>query len=285
MSGTSHFRYSRWYDFDPSPVNDTANDTDSDRANNAVSSVERAFRLLAGVVASPNAVGVRELARDTGLPRSSVSRLLTTLEGLGMVERAANGSVRPGAALASLQPGADRPAPDLPVLMRPILEQLAAEHRENIALSVDDGDRVLYVDEVASASPISVPVSSGQRFPFHVVAPGLVLMAAWPDDRLNEYIDSGLAAPTDHSITTADDLWARIRYVRRRGYAWTDQELDLEVNGLALPVTDDEGRVVAAVSLYGPAYRLAEHIPGSMILVDSVRAALAQVGSGDAVWA
>ena len=250
-----------------------------------MSSVERAFTLLTAVVGSPTAVGVRELARETGLPRSSVSRLVAPREGLGMVERTASGAVRPGPGLAALQPGSGRPAPDLPTRLRPVLEQLAREHGENVALVVDDGDRALYIDEVASDSPISVPVSSGQRFPFHVVAPGLVLMAAWSDDRVESYLQEGLVTPTEHSIATADDLWARLRYVRRRGYAWTDQELDLEVNGLALPVGDADGRIVAAVSLYGPAYRLAEHIPGSMILVDSVRDALAQAGSGEAVWA
>ena len=81
--------------------------------------------------------------------------------------------------------------------------------------------------------------------------------------------------PHDGAAPDPDELRSRLAYVRRRGYAWTDQELDLEVNGLAAPVRNAEGQVVAAISLYGPAYRFAESLPGSMIVADALTSVVA----------
>jgi DNA-binding IclR family transcriptional regulator len=234
--------------------------------------VERAFAVLEHVVASETALGVRELGRRVGLPRSTAARLIGMLEGIEMVARTGDGKVRPGPGLARLAPSAGRPAPELSEVMRPILEQLVVAHGESAALSFDDGDRVLYVEEIGSDGPIQVPVNSGRLFPFHLVASGLVLMAAWEDDRIAEYCSRPLESATEHSMTDPAQLKRRIDYVRRRGYAWTDQELDLEVNGLAVPVLED-GVAVAALSMYGPAYRFGESLPGSMLTVDALRSA------------
>ncbi|MGZ0217649.1 MAG: IclR family transcriptional regulator [Acidimicrobiales bacterium] len=232
--------------------------------------IERAFAVLHQVVAQDGAIGVRELGRRTGLAKSTVARLVSTLESLGMVERTADGSALAGPGLALFQTGPGLSTPQLKDTIRPLLVQLAETFGEHAALSIDDGDRVLYLDEVASDSAVQVPVGSGQRFPFHVTAPGFVLMTAWSEERLESYIQNELEAPTELSVSAPDEIRARVAYVRRRGYAWTNQELDLEVNGVAAPVRNREGDLVGAVSLYGPVYRLAESLPGSMMISDQL---------------
>ena len=108
-------------------------------------------------------------------------------------------------------------------------------------------------------------------------------MTAWDEDRLDAYCSADLEAATELSMTDGDQLRQRVDYARRRGYAWTNQELDLEVNGLAVPVRDADGSIVAAISLYGPAYRFAESLPGSMLVVDALKEAADQ--ALDVVWA
>ncbi len=220
--------------------------------------IERAFTLLQAVVTAGGPVGVRELGRRTGLPRSTTSRLVATLVELGMVERTADGTVVPGTALATLVVDGG-PKPLLRDRLRSLLTALGDEHGESAALAVDDGDAVLYVAQIDAPSPVRAPDVQSERHPFHVVAHGLVLMASWPADRLNRYLGSRLVATTVRSQTDPDRIRARLARIRDDGFAWTEEEFADEVNGLAVPVRE-AGTVVASIGLYGPSYRLSPKV-------------------------
>ncbi len=236
----------------------------------APGAVERAFSLLQAVVAAGEPVGVRELGRRVGLPRSTVSRLVATLVDLGMVERTADRLVVPGSALATLQLDGG-PTPLLRDRLRPLLNELAELHAESVTLAVDDGDAVLYLAQVDAASPVRAPDVHAERHPFHVAAFGLVLMATWDDDRLDRYLSDELAAFTAHSMTEPDALRRRLDRIRRDAFVWTTEEYDDEVNGLATLVLDG-GTAVASIGYFGPAYRLNEAACPSLAstLVDTV---------------
>jgi len=217
------------------------------------SPVERAFRLLQLVVGSDAPLGVRELARRSGLPRSTVGRLVHQLVELDMVERTEDAGVVAGPGLASLQPD-QTSGTHLPARLRPLLHELVVTFGENAALSIDDGDALLYVAQAAADHAVSVPDVSGARHHLHLVAPGLVTLAWWPSQRVTDFLRTPLHAPTAASMTDAGLLRQRLSQIRVDGWCWTDQELDPGVNGLAVPVLlGDE--LVATVSLFGPAYR------------------------------
>ncbi len=222
--------------------------------------VHRAFALLRLVVASDEPVGVRELARRAGLSRSTTSRMLGILADLGMVERTADGAARPGAGLATLTRGLD----DSPAVIRERFRPLAADMRrtydENAAVGVDDGSGFLYVASARVPAAVQVADPVNRSYPFHLVAPGLVAMAAWPAERLDEYLAAPLTGATANSMLDPARLRKRLARIRRDGFAWTDQELDLEVNGLAAPIVGTDGNTVAVATLYGPSYRFAEQL-------------------------
>jgi len=215
--------------------------------------VDRAFHLLQVLVAAGEPLGVRELGRRTGLPRSTTSRLIATLDRLGMVERTANGDAIPGGALATLQASMSQ---DLLLRdrLRPLLTELVNTFGESAALAVDDGDALLYVAQVASENQVSVSDVDGERHAFHLVAPGLMTMAHWPADRLRAHLGATLPAATEHSVTKPGPLRRRLKQAAADGWVWTNQELDLGINGLAVPVFADGG-LAATLSLYGPSYR------------------------------
>lgn len=245
--------------------------------NAAPGSVERAFSLLQAVVGAGEPIGVRELGRRVGLPRSTVSRLVATLVGLGMVERTADRLVIPGSALATLQMDGG-PTPLLRDRLRPLLAELAELHPESVTLAVDDGDAVLYLAQLDAASPVRAPDVHAERHPFHVAAFGLVLMATWDDARLDRYLAGDLAAFTSHSMTDPHALRRRLAEIRRDGFVWTTEEYDDEVNGIATAVTDAQGNTIASIGYFGPAYRLnGEACPS--LAADLVGAVAAQVAS------
>lgn len=221
--------------------------------------VERAFRVLQVVVAADSALGVREIGRRTGLPRSTAARLLVTLDDLGMVARTPAGVVA-GTALSTLRPGAANIL--LGDQLRPLLAEVVAETGEHAAVAVDGGDAIVYLAQISADQPVSAPDVAGQRHPFHVVAPGILAMAWWDQDRLDAYLAAPLDAPTARSVVQPDAIRRRVVAARADGHVWTDQEFDLGVNGLAVPVVAGDGALLATVSVYGPSYRFAlEHRP------------------------
>ncbi len=222
--------------------------------------VHRAFGLLQQVVAAGEPIGVRELGRRSGLSRSTTSRTLGILAELGMVERTPDGGARAGAALATLTRHVDGSPAVLRERMRPLVTEIRRTYEENAAIGVDDGGGLLYLLSARVPAAVQVADPVGAVFAFHLVAPGLVAMAWWPEPRLDEYLSVPLPAATEHSVTDPAAIRRRLDRIRRDGYAWTDQELDLEVNGLAAPILDEDGSLIAVATLYGPAYRFAESL-------------------------
>lgn len=221
--------------------------------------MDRAFSLVQLVVADAQPIGVRELARRAGLSPSTTSRTVGILADLGMVERTPAGAVRPGPALMTLTRDVDRSPATLRDRLRPLAVDLATTFEENAAIAVDGGDGVLYLASSRPSTAVQVVDPTGSSFPFHVVAPGLIAMTTWKTERLDAYLGEDLTAPTEHSVTDPKKIRSRLRRAASDGFAWTNQELDLEVNGLAVPITDGDGAVVAMATLYGPSYRLSPH--------------------------
>lgn len=218
------------------------------------SSIDRAFHLLQLVAAADEPLGVRELGRRSGLPRSTVSRLTTQLVELGMLTRSGVGGVTSGPALATLVPGGEAPPAALEDRLRPLLVECVQRFGESAALTIDTPTGALYLTHVLGPSAIQAPDPTGERLAFHLVAPGLALMTAWDDSRLADYTAAPLPAATPLTVTEPDALRDLVGTSAAQGYAWADQALDLEVNGLAVLVPGADP--VASISLYGPAYRL-----------------------------
>ncbi len=241
------------------PVDRSVDSTSASQAGQGV--VHRSFHLLQLIVASPEPVGVRELARRADLARSSVSRLVGVLEELGMVERTADGKAMPGLALQSLTGGGDAPG-HVGQRLRPLMAELVDRFGESAAVGFDSGEQFLYVAGERRGGAIQVTEPTGEGSPYHLVASGLVAMAYWSDRRLGDYLASELEAATPYSVIAPTQIRKRLMGARSDGFVWALQELDLEVNGLAVPVFDQKESCVAVVSLYGPDYRLSPtHCP------------------------
>ena len=217
-----------------------------------VQSVERAFAILDAVAKRP--AGVTALADRLDLPKSTVARLLGSLEELGAVERLDGKRWRVGPsveAFARTVPPERRLAP----LARPVLTELVRSLGEDAGLGLPDGYDVLYVDQVECDHPVQVRDWTGTRAPMHAVPSGLVLMADWPPDAVDAYVARGLPALTPRTVVDPDQLRARLEDVRAAGYAWGLQEFAEGIDSVAAPIRDAKGNAVAAIHVHGPAYR------------------------------
>lgn len=232
--------------------------------------IERTFAVLRAIAEGDESVGVSEVARRAGLAKSTTSRILASLDQLGMVDRLDDRYVI-GQGLAALTDGA-RPGVALRDVARPYLVDLADEFGESVALAVGDGDEMVYVDTAVSEGVVQVRDWTGERFPLHTTSAGLVLLAAWNDDEIDRYGRGELEAYTDKTVTTATGLRHRVAMVRREGVAWTLGEFDEEVNGIAAPISDTTGAVVGAVNVSGPAYRFPADRPTADVITALVTA-------------
>lgn len=218
-----------------------------------VQSVVRAFHLLEALTAGD--LGITELAERTELPKSTVARLVRTLERIGAVERAdEDGRYRIGAQIVSLA-GVASPTANLISIVRPHLRLLADLTGEDAGLSVPDGNRVHYIDQVSSDNDIQVRDWTGERVAMHAVPSGQVILAHWPEDRLERYLERPLNAYTPATITDPEELRKRLRQVHEDGYVWAHEEFTEGLSSVATALRDSRGKLIGAIHVHGPSYR------------------------------
>jgi len=220
-----------------------------------VQSVKRAFAILEAVAAHPAGVGVTEIAHQVRLPKSTVSRLLSTLENVEAVERVPNQEgfqIGEGIVALASQVSYSR---HLITIARPYLLELAQATGETTHLCLPDGNQAHYVDQVNSLHHIQIQDWIGSRFPLHVTSNGKVFLAYWPEEKLDQYLAQPLQRFTPQTIINPDELRQQLVQVRQQGYAWVYGEFDSEVVGLGAPIWDKSGQVVASISTGGPIYR------------------------------
>lgn len=223
---------------------------------NAVRSVDRAAALLLALGDSQGEAGVTELARRLGLHKSTASRLLATLQRRGLVEQdGETGKYRLGLVVIRLAERAERTL-DLRGIAMPELERLARLTRETTGLGVLEHDRLLTVAQADGPNLIAVGDWTGRTSPLHCVASGKVLLAALAEREVLRITRLGLVAHTDRTITELEPLLEELARIRRRGYATAIGEYEPGMNAVAAPVHDARGAVVAAVDIWGPAFRI-----------------------------
>ncbi len=223
---------------------------------NAVRSVDRAASLLIALGDCHGEAGVTELARSLGLHKSTASRLLATLEKRGLVEQdEETGKYRLGLVVIRLAERAERTL-DLRAIAMPELDRLARATHETTGLGVIDGDQLVTVAQADGPNLVAVGDWTGRGVPLHSVAAGKVILASLPEREVLRLVRRGLDRFTDRTITQLEPLLEELARVRRRGYAVAFGEYDPTLNAIAAPVHDARGAVIAAVDIWGPAFRV-----------------------------
>lgn len=229
---------------------------------NAVRSVDRAASLLLALGDSHGEAGVTELARRLGLHKSTASRLLATLEKRGLVEQdEETGKYRLGLVVIRLADRAERTL-DLRAIAMPELDRLARETHETTGLGVIDGDQLLTVAQADGPNLVALGDWTGRLVPLHSVAGGKILLASLPEREVLRLVRRGLDRFTDRTLTQLEPLLEELARVRRRGFATAFGEYDTGLNAVAAPVHDARGAIIAAVDVWGPAFRVtARRVP------------------------
>ncbi len=215
---------------------------------NFVLSLARGLEVIETFEGHTDGQSVADISRKTGLSRAAVRRLLITLEQLGYAEytgkvyRLKTRVLKLGFSYLT--------STSLPTIAQPILEQVTEAVHESSSLSVLDEDQIVYLARSSAKRVMSVGLSVGSRLPAYCTSMGRVLLAALPDDELTAYFERvELRALTPKTVTDKGLLYETIRRVQIQEFALADEELELGLRSIAVPVRNRQGRVVAAINI------------------------------------
>jgi IclR family transcriptional regulator, pca regulon regulatory protein len=216
---------------------------------NFMASLARGLAVVRGFSQQRRQLTIAQLSHRTAIPRAAVRRCLYTLMKLGYVgsDDGRTYSLRPrilalGHAYLSSTP--------LATSVQPLLDHISDTLHESSSLAVLEADEILYIARSSTTARVmSVDLGLGSRLPAYCTSMGRVLLAGQASVELDEYLARvKLTRLTSHTVSTAKELRQVLDGVRRDGFAIVDQELEIGLRSIAVPVKDVTGKVVAAIN-------------------------------------
>lgn len=251
------------------------------REGRYVQSLERALSILEVMAQQGASISVTELSEKVDLNISTVHRLLSTLAHRGFVAQEAQSSkYRLGLKLLELG-NAALYRTDIRTVARPFLEELVSQCNETANLAILDEANIVYLDQVESNNLIIVKMFAqpGNRGPVHCTASGKVMLAHLPPDKIEATLaQAELSRYTNETITDSVHLRKELSRIRQEGIAIDWGEMEEHVRCVAAPVFNHEGKVVAGISVSGPANRMTTSYMKNE-LADVIKSAAAKISA------
>lgn len=219
-----------------------------------IAGLEKGLAVICAFDQEPRVLTVTEVAQRCGLTRAAARRYLLTLEHLGFMrgERGRWALTAKVLRLAQSYMHSGR----LPRLVQPELHRLVAALKEASSAGVLDGDDVICIAALSAGHLVSSTLQPGTRVPAYCTANGRVLLAALPEPQFDAWLAGRtLPALTPHTITDGAKLRAEVARIRAQGYALVDQELELGLRTLSVPLVSADGAVLAAINVSAHAAR------------------------------
>ena len=223
---------------------------------NFMTSLARGLIVIQAFTQQSPQMTISQLSVKTGLSRAAVRRCLYTLTKLGFAgaEDGSRYSLRPRMLTLSHTYTTSN---TLSTAAQPILERMSAALRESFSVATLDGEDIVYIARTQVNRVMAVDLHIGSRLPAYCTSMGRILLAYLPAEQLELYLAKAVLTPhTTRTITSVEKLRLTLRNVRRNGYALVDQEYEVGLRSLAVPVFASSGRVVATLNLSGNAPRL-----------------------------
>ena len=229
-----------------------------DKSNYIIQSVSHALDVLEEFHGDVDELGVTELSKKLKLHKNNVFRILATLQSRNYIEQnKASENYRLGIRCLELgqtfihQRGMLKQA-------NPVLQELAEKTGETSYVSIMRGNEVVYLDSVEPKTTVRVVSRLGFHMPTHATAAGKVLVAFESEEDLRKRFSGELKSYTKNTFRTVEELFRDLEAVREKGYATDLEEFEEGLRCVASPIRDYTRKVIGALSVSGPAHRLAD---------------------------
>lgn len=227
---------------------------EADESRSFVTALARGLAVLKAFDENHQRMTLSEVAKAAGMPRASARRALFTLQALGYVTSDGKRfDLSPQVLTLSRAYLASSP---MPRIAQGFLETISEKLGESCSLSILHGDEAIYVARSTRKRIGSLHRDVGAHLPAHCTSMGRVLLAALSEAELGAYFArAGLTRYTPHTLTSTDELRSALERVRRNGYSLVDQEFEIDLRAVAVPVLNASGRVIAAMNVSAQASR------------------------------
>lgn len=218
------------------------------RERDVMGGLAKGLKVIEAFTAEHPRLSISEAAEITGLDRATTRRCLLTLSELGYA--AYDGkyfTVTPR--ILRLGTGCLATMP-LPRIVQPILDMLSEEIGQSTSVSILDEEEIVYVARAAHRKVMSITLMPGSRLPCYCTSMGKVLLSTLPEAQARAVLQkTELIARTPNTLVAVDDLLKELRATRERGYGTSDQEVELGLRSVAVPVISVHNKVLAAINV------------------------------------
>ncbi|MBE9635265.1 IclR family transcriptional regulator [Salipiger mangrovisoli] len=217
-----------------------------------IASLAKGLQVIECFRAETPRLSIAQVAERTGLDRATARRCLLTLHRLGYADYDGK-FFQLTPRILRLGMGALAALP-LPQLVQPWLDQLSEQIGQSSSVSILDETEIVYLARAAQRKVMSIGLMPGSRLPAHCTSMGRVLLAALPEPEMRALLErSDLTPRTPRALTDPAEIAARIAQVRSQGFAIIDQEVEMGLRSIAVPLYNAHGLVVAALNTGLPA--------------------------------
>lgn len=217
--------------------------------------LDRAIGILRVFRTGETTLSLGEIARRSGLPRSSAHRYLQSLVSQNFLSSDGNGDYRLGIALWEI--GVRAVQSRLPLRdIEPYADDVASHCGETCHVGILDGPDVVYVVRAAGTAAVAVQTHAGQRVPAHATATGRTILSWLPAEVVHQHISDPLHRFNDDTPSTVDELIRGAGAIRQVGFVTNTGGWQKDMYGVAAPILGHDGSAVASIGVAGPAYRM-----------------------------
>jgi IclR family KDG regulon transcriptional repressor len=228
----------------------------------SIRAVERALDILLCFTSERPKLSLTQIADIVGMNKSTVHRLLLTLEGKNFLHReSSTGLYKLGYRFVDMASIVINNV-DIQRFAQPYLERLAEECGETVDLAILDGSEIIYLQVIESRQRVKLAAAVGQRLPVYCTASGKAFLAYLPDEEVQAILGEGMIRYTENTLITIAEIRKDIEQTRERGFAISQQELENFIHAIAAPILNAHRVPVAVIAIAGPSFRL----PGERML-------------------
>ncbi|RPI25088.1 MAG: IclR family transcriptional regulator [Acidobacteria bacterium] len=238
------------------PGSDTLKKRTPRSESSGVLVLHKTLDILEAIKNTPGGLSLADLSRAVRMPKPTAYRITSTLESRGYLDRTTEGGYQVSRKLFELQ----RRTTDEQVIIRaaqPIMDRLVESCQETVNLGILDAGEVVVINTIESPQGIRMASKIGNRRYLHSTALGKVLLCGLPERELQRLIRvKGLPKLTPFTLTTVAGLKDELELIRERGYSIDNEENELNGRCLGAPIFGPYGRMVSALSISGPSFRM-----------------------------
>lgn len=224
-----------------------------------IGSVEKACDILLAFDENNNELGVTEIAKKLDLTKSTVHKILLTLEYKGFIEQ--NESTgKYSLSLRYFQRASGfLNKLNIDTMVKPYLEEILSKFNETVHFGVLSGNEVVILEKMESTQSVSVNSQIGKKSYLYCTSVGKVILASLPRAKIHQYLDNyPRIKHTEFTITDKEQLLNELEQIRQKGYAVDNEERELGVRCVAVPVRNLAGSIIGGMSVTGPKYRMTD---------------------------